>query len=177
MDIQRGNTTIKRTPARGTADTIELLTQVTVQVHIYARKLIPALTIINMMIFIVIFALPMTEKIETVYIIFLIMMMCILQGITIYNLVAFDGLIRDGDVYYSQISDELEWYHKSEYSSDADPHKQRRVTQGRLIMRQFINETSLPIVRGRLGVLLYFIANLGFFLYIIYAIRLSYAHS
>jgi hypothetical protein len=81
----------------------------------------------------------------------------------IMALLRFDRAISRGETLYQEVSDELEWHisvtRKKTPVKESRFMKDRPGLQVRLLLREFVSSSRLPLVRGDLGVAYYLTLN------------------
>jgi hypothetical protein len=75
-------------------------------------------------------------------------------------LLLYDRFRKRGDAYFEEISDELQWDLKLSKKSDSNLERKRPDIEARVILREYINVTDLPLVRGRNGITIYALVNI-----------------
>ncbi len=88
-------------------------------------------------------------------------------GILVFALFAtawYDRVLRRGNVFFEEISDELEWHVKPARAVErAEPRGDPPNLKARLILRDFARTTDLPLFPGSQGPGIYTILNLAVF--------------
>jgi len=81
--------------------------------------------------------------------------------VSLIFLIFYDKMRRSGDAIYEEISDELQWDIKKYKKFEFNIEKNKPSLDARIILREYINTTDLPLTRGSYGVTVYTLINLG----------------
>lgn len=85
---------------------------------------------------------------------------------TMWLIYRFDRVRSSGDLFFQEISDELEWYVRTTRGNDITTKQFHNTTHGarpsietRIVLREFVQAAQLPLITGANGPLWYFIVN------------------
>lgn len=118
-------------------------------------------TILNLGLFILSLSLIRFTSFSDLKLITILSLPVILGCIVIFYLIIYEGLRKQGDTLFEEISDELQWNVQKNLSAGDKPiADERPLLLARITLRTFARTTDLPLVPGRFGPAIYTVANI-----------------